>query len=328
MGIVDHLELKMVEANRLYENQTLVFEEVTKVARDIGGMAATASQKADQITISSRETGSAIEGIAHGATDQVMEITEGMAILEALAKAVLSVRDEMSHLIDRSKRREVNNAQSIEQSAKLKEFTKKNHDLNKEIVQVIESLNEDFGQVVEAINQINAIAGQTNLLALNASIESARAGEAGKGFAVVAEEIRKLSEETGRSANRINQVINEVNHQLSRSKTMIEALDHQSGEQIEIVEATNVDITKTMAYLRDSFEYIRRISEGLFEIDEKRDHAQTRITNIAAVSQEFTASSEEVTANVLSQQVDIEEVASQIQKMDNQIQQLLKLVTV
>jgi hypothetical protein len=61
-------------------------------------------------------------------------------------------------------------------------------------------LGEQTGQIGNIATLLKDLAGQINMLALNAAVEAARAGEHGKGFAVVASEIRKLADQSKKSA--------------------------------------------------------------------------------------------------------------------------------
>lgn len=326
LQIIEILEMKMEEANNLMDQQTSLFEQVSESAIVIDGKVKELEVASSHVTLSSEDAAHSIEGIANGAAEQSTELNYGMGALNDLSFMLEEVVKQVSELSQKSKRREENNSKSLEHSTRLAEFSTSNRELNKNIVHMIDTLNTDFEKVVKSINQINSIAGQTNLLALNASIESARAGEAGKGFAVVAEEIRKLSEETSKSATGINQVINTVNDQLTKSKEMMATLDHQSEQSVLIIDATTEDVTKTMNYLKTSNQFINDILNNIEKIEETKEIVLSKITNIASVSEEFTASSEEVTATMETQQSDMEMINEQLHAISAQMEILTGLV--
>ncbi|WP_417584558.1 methyl-accepting chemotaxis protein [Nitrincola sp.] len=70
------------------------------------------------------------------------------------------------------------------------------------------------GNIITETQKILYMLKSLRLLSLNASIEAARAGDAGRGFAVVAEHVKGLAEDTGKSAEYINELIGELERQL------------------------------------------------------------------------------------------------------------------
>jgi len=128
--------------------------------------------------------------------------------------------------------------------------------------------SQEIGQIV---NLITSIADQTNLLALNAAIEAARAGEQGRGFAVVAEEVRKLAEESGEAANRIAQLIWEIQNEADRAvKSM-------------------TDGTREVA---KGSEVVNEAGRAFQEIIKAVNIVSQQIQEISAASQEMSASAE------------------------------------
>ncbi|MGB3206553.1 MAG: methyl-accepting chemotaxis protein, partial [Crinalium sp.] len=89
----------------------------------------------------------------------------------------------------------------------------KGSSLREKVTQIAEQilrLSEQTHQIGSISTLVSELANQTNMLALNAAVEAVRAGEHGKGFAVVASEIRKLADQSKKSAERINGLVMDI----------------------------------------------------------------------------------------------------------------------
>lgn len=103
------------------------------------------------------------------------------------------------------------------------------------IAEQIFRLSEQIKQIGSISGVVSELANQTNMLALNAAVEAARAGQNGKGFAVVAGEIRKLADQSKKSAERINDLVGDI-QAIANSTVM----DMGQGTKVEsIVTAVN-----------------------------------------------------------------------------------------
>jgi methyl-accepting chemotaxis protein len=99
-------------------------------------------------------------------------------------------------------------------------------------------LSEQTAQISTVSDLVADVANQTNMLALNAGVEAARAGEHGKGFAVVAGEIRKLADQSRKSADRISSLVNEVQAAINSTVMVTDEGTKKATVGIELAEET------------------------------------------------------------------------------------------
>ncbi|MEG6584748.1 methyl-accepting chemotaxis protein [Dendrosporobacter sp. 1207_IL3150] len=109
---------------------------------------------------------------------------------------------------------------------------------SEEASHVTKIVTQDINSTHDIIKFIQQVAAQTNLLGLNAAIEAARAGEHGRGFAVVAEEVRKLSDDSRKSASTINEMLNKFRNSIDDVLKVIQTnnkiAQHQASSIQEI----------------------------------------------------------------------------------------------
>ena len=152
--------------------------------------------------------------------------------------------------------------------------------------EAVDKVGTASGEIVDIIKLIGDIAEETNLLSLNASIEAARAGEAGRGFAVVASQIGVLAKNSADSVAHITSLINEING-------LVDDAVKQAGSSASDIESS-ADLIHTAVDTFDQiFQNIQETSHLIEGVVEKINQVDQVATNVAAISEEQAASSDE-----------------------------------
>jgi len=247
------------------------------------------SSSVEEISITINEVSQGAESQAEraiGARNSTVRIVEDSQVIAELAENTFAVTKDMKDRVN----------QSEEKLQGLLEKLEKSNSDNKELAEEIGKLQQDATEIKNIIGIVRGISEQTNLLALNAAIEAARAGESGKGFAVVAEEVRKLAEESDRSASRIRDIIESISQKINHITQCIEGqvadMDmsmQYAGEFRELFDSVDSTSGET---LKSAEEIVKLSSQGITnasKVDELME-------DISAVTQQTAAGIEEINA--------------------------------
>jgi transcriptional regulator of acetoin/glycerol metabolism len=153
-------------------------------------------------------------GTATPLHDKDGKVIGGIAVQLRRQSELRAIADQISVSLSQANQRIENVANG---SNSLAEFTQTL------LVQSVQA-GEDVKNTDEVLTMIKEVADQTNLLGLNAAIEAAHFGDEGRGFEVVAKEIRKLSRETARSAEKIRDTLEKIQGATQQIRTSIEQI--------------------------------------------------------------------------------------------------------
>jgi methyl-accepting chemotaxis protein len=169
---------------------------------------------------------------------------------------------------------------------------------------------------VHRINElITSVAEKTHLLSLNASIEAAHAGDAGRGFSVVAEEIRKLAESAGASAEQIESLIAQVEGESARVSEVMRAI----GQHV-------TDGRENLGGIADSLAGIQRaVQEAARRAEVIYHKADGQVGTTERVVQDADEVAAEAAENARATQDTHRGLALQLEAMEKMVRQAVRL---
>lgn len=250
-------------------------ENSSQVSEDLYDSAKTQSSSMENLNATVDELAHSVNEIAENATSLAMVVAqtgEDGGVVNAKMTETVEVSEE-----GRRDMEKVNDAMEEIQNS----ITSLEQQVNK--------VGTSTQEITNIVGLIGNIAEETNLLALNASIEAARAGEAGRGFAVVATEIGKLANTSAAAVQDISSLIEGI-------RELVDDTVKQANDSANSIKQSGSMITtalETFDTIYDTVKSTNSIIQGMIEKVRRVDDVAT---NVAAITQQQAASSEEILA--------------------------------
>lgn len=333
------LTIQRIKVKNRDEIGTLV-SSMNKMVHDLRSVVKLVHESSEQVASSSEELSASAEQ-SNLAAKQVARLTEGNAVLidkqafeldhisesieemTAGIQAISSSGDKMEKAADTASLVSKAGMEKVENVVQQMEAI---HESVKDASYMIESLGHRSDEISKIVGMITSIADQTNLLALNAAIEAARAGEHGKGFAVVADEVRKLAEESKKSAEQISSMIGVIQDETSKAVELMAAGNKKTASGMLQTQDVNEAFIQITGSVGNVSEKVQDVSTAVEQLAVSSAHIVQAVLQVKHFSIESMAASQESSAATEQQLAAMEEIASSSESLSHLSEELQALV--
>ena len=308
--------------NRLRE----MIQEVSYLATEVDKHSEALFESSTEVKQGSEQIALTIEELANGSTNQANEtsaISESTSALQENLLIATNKSQELSGFTDNVHAVVIKGDQQMEDSlSQMKVINQVVH----VAVDKVGSLEQKTNSINELVTVIQSIADQTNLLSLNATIEAARAGEAGKGFAVVANEVRKLAEGVSQSVANITNIVESVKVETREMATELVKGFEEVNKGTKQLEQTGKSFIEMKENIEEMNNRVSHISTAFGQFYTSSQHINDAVSNIAAITEETAAGSEEISASALEQSQSIDSISISTKELKTMVDHMNELI--
>ncbi|WP_418791580.1 methyl-accepting chemotaxis protein [Phosphitispora sp. TUW77] len=300
-GTSEQLSSNSAEAAKVTQQVAQTIEQVAKGSSSQAEGVTEIVQVMDQMAQS-------IQQVASGAGEQNLNVIKTTDMVNDMVSKIDAMADGMENVKQVSEQNGVlaeNGGQSVEKTVK---GMLKVKEAVFDTSQRIHELGEHSQKIGDIIQVIDDIAEQTNLLALNAAIEAARAGEHGKGFAVVADEVRKLAERSGKATKEIAQLITDIQRGTNVAVESMQVGTKEVEAGVGLAQDAGKSLSEIVIGVKSAGDNVHKIMGLINDILANSREVSKAVGNVAAITEENTAATEEMSAST-------EEITSSMQNV-------------
>lgn len=321
------------EIGIMKKNLAHSINSVSNIFKDIKEGSSVTLEKAEVLSLVSKEmdetmqdVATAVQSMAKGTSIQSSELIMINETFSELGNEIKNIATSIKNVNERTKEVDNNAQNSSTQLLILIEAINKVSNSFENVSGKIQGLGAKISEINKITNVINNIAEEINLLSLNSSIEAARAGAAGNGFAIVANAIKKLAEQSKKSANDISKLIIDISNEAGVVVNTTNGVNQELKQQINIIENSIENFRIIIKAINNILPQVEEIDNTVVEINNKKDKIIEKIHDTAKISEENTAASEEIAASTEEVTKSTEGLANTAKLLERNSNSLIKKV--